>query len=241
MPRHKREKVALFIDTKNYIKPFQNLQEKMVEKLGWIQNLASEHGQVVIKRAYADFTHKDVPGWLPRLFTALGIQCIFTPCYGGGEKDMDDQIMVLDITTLPFLHPEITTIFVVTGDGHIVPALNFYRSTGRKAIGISSNGTSAVLKDYASDGFYQLEIEENQQSADDNKLLRRIKELVQTKDYGKDGLLDALSKENGQSRENIERQIAWCLRQGVLSYEQTVYNGHPIKVLRFNPNASPVA
>jgi hypothetical protein len=234
MTEQTTEKVALFIDVKNYIKPFDNDHKQLIDKLRWIQTKAAEYGAVVQQQAYADFTHGDVPAWLPAALTALGVQCVLTPCYGGGLKDMDDQLMARDITVLPFSNPQVTAIFAVTGDGHIVPALSFYRSTGRKAIVISSNGTNAMLRDYANDGFYQLQPETTEAIDQDTALEAQIESFVSAHEYSKDGLVKAIVDASPQySPQAIENELARLLKSGKLSQEQKCGNGYPVKILRW--------
>jgi hypothetical protein len=238
MTEHTAEKVALFIDVKNYIKPFNNDQNQIIDKLRWIQTKASEYGAVIQQQAYADFTHGDVPAWLPAALTALGVQCVLTPCYGGGLKDMDDQLMARDITVLPFSNPNVTAIFAVTGDGHIVPALSFYRSTGRKVLVISSNGTNAMLRDYANDGFYQLEPQATEDD-DDTTLEAQIESLVSTHEYSKDGLVKAIRDASPEySPQTINQELARLLKSGKLSHEQKCCHGYPTKILRWKRNTA---
>ena len=136
--------VALFIDHYNILNGCDN-----VGILGYnydaLAEVASEAGQTVLGRVYL-ITDISSGGKLYKFFE-LGIEPVYTPQYGAGDKDtpksLADPMMVCDIMQTLYERPFIKTFVIVSGDKDFIPVIRKISEHGKRAIIIGVERSTA--------------------------------------------------------------------------------------------------
>jgi uncharacterized protein (TIGR00288 family) len=145
------ERIAMFVDYENLaIGARQEFGE------GWfdLQPLAdelAERGRVVVRRAYADWSHFDAAR---RWLTKQHVELIEIPQrVGAVRKNAADIKLSVDAVELCFERDYITTFVIVTGDSDFTPVVNKLRELNRRVIGVGMQASTSDLLPPACDEF----------------------------------------------------------------------------------------
>ena len=127
MPRRKH-RVALLIDCDN----------QSHEHLDFILKEAAKEGELLIQRAYGNWSSLHLAGWR-KACEARGVRAVQTPTYIAGKNTSD---IALIIEAMDILHREETDAFcIVTSDSDFAQLAGCLRESGTPVIGIVAKGS----------------------------------------------------------------------------------------------------
>jgi len=144
------ERIAVFID-------YENLAIGAREDLGTefqfkpIADALAERGRVVVRRAYADWTHFDKDR---QMLTLNQVELIEIPQRKGTvRKNAADIKMAVDAVELAFERDYVTSFAICTGDSDFTPLVHKLRELNRTVIGIGLRASTSALLPAACDEF----------------------------------------------------------------------------------------
>jgi len=144
------ERIGLFID-------YENLAIGAREDLGMvfdfrpIADALAERGRVVVRRAYADWTHFDDDR---QMLTQNHIELIEIPQRKGFvRKNAADIKMAVDAVELAFERDYVTTFVICTGDSDFTPLVHKLRELNKRVIGVGLKASTSALLPPACDEF----------------------------------------------------------------------------------------
>jgi uncharacterized protein (TIGR00288 family) len=144
------ERIAVFID-------YENLAIGARDDLGSefqfkpVADALAERGRVVVRRAYADWTHfnKD-----RQMLTLNQVELIEIPQRRGTvRKNAADIKMAVDAVELAFEREYVTAFAICTGDSDFTPLVHKLRELNRTVIGIGLKASTSALLPAACDEF----------------------------------------------------------------------------------------
>jgi hypothetical protein len=132
--------VALFFDHENIVLGTKRGKPRF-DPNKVIQHL-SERGDVVVRRAYADWGRyeRDQRGYLEQ-----GVEMVFMPSYGIGDKNRTDTAICVDAMDTLRLQPDIDTYVIVSGDSDFGVLARRLRSNRRRVVGISARDAASKI------------------------------------------------------------------------------------------------
>jgi uncharacterized LabA/DUF88 family protein len=132
--------VAVFFDHENIVLGTKRGKPRF-DPTRVIQHL-SERGDVVVRRAYADWGRfdRDQRGYLEQ-----GVEMVFMPSYGVGDKNRTDTAICVDAMDILRLQPDIDTYVIVSGDSDFGVVARRLRSNGRRVVGISARDAASKI------------------------------------------------------------------------------------------------
>jgi uncharacterized protein (TIGR00288 family) len=144
------ERIGLFID-------YENLAIGAREDLNTVFDFApiadalAERGRVVVRRAYADWSHFEADR---QMLVANHVELIEIPQRKGlVRKNAADIKMAVDAIELAFERDYITTFVVCTGDSDFSPLVHKLRELNKKVIGVGLKASTSKLLPPACDEF----------------------------------------------------------------------------------------
>jgi uncharacterized LabA/DUF88 family protein len=145
------ERIALFLD-------YENLAIGAREALGGsafdfrpVADALAERGRVVVRRAYADWTHFTDDS---RMLTRHHVELVEIPQrMGSVRKNAADIKMAVDAIELSFEREYITTFVLGTGDSDFTPLVHKLRELNRRVIGFGIEASTSALLPAACDEF----------------------------------------------------------------------------------------
>ncbi len=130
-------RTAVFFDYENIVLGVKGTFEpsRIMEYLG-------SRGNVLIRRAYADWGHfkSDQSKLLE-----LGVEMVFLPTYGVKDKNRTDTAIAVDAMEILALHPNIDTFVIVSGDSDFGVLARKLRGYAKQIIGISSKKSASKV------------------------------------------------------------------------------------------------
>jgi uncharacterized protein (TIGR00288 family) len=144
------ERIGLFID-------YENLAIGAREDLGIefdfkpVADALAERGRVVVRRAYADWTHFEKDR---RMLTDNQVELIEIPQRKGAvRKNAADIKMAVDAVELAFERGYVTMFVICTGDSDFTPLVHKLRELNRSVVGVGLKGSTSKLLPAACDEF----------------------------------------------------------------------------------------
>ena len=144
------ERIGLFID-------YENLAIGARQDLGMqfdfkpIADALAERGRVVVRRAYADWTHFEADR---QMLAASHVEMIEIPQRKGAvRKNAADIKMAVDAVELAFEREYVTTFVVCTGDSDFTPLVHKLRELNKKVVGVGLKASTSALLPAACDEF----------------------------------------------------------------------------------------
>ena len=143
-PESEARSIAVFIDLENVAIGVRDARYKNFD-FGMVHRRFLEKGNVVVRRAYADWSRfKEYK----RPLHELGVELIDLPGSTLTGKNSADIKMVVDALELAFEKAHIDTFALVTGDSDFWPLVAKLREHNRYTIGVGvKNSTSPLLID----------------------------------------------------------------------------------------------
>jgi len=138
---HEDRKIAVFIDMDNVVLGARDAKFQKFE-VGLILDRLVEKGDIVVKRAYADWTNH--PQY-KRTLHESAIELIDIPESRMTGKNSADIKMVCDAIELAFTKPHIDTFALVSGDSDFSPLVSKLRENDKHIIGIGVKNSSSRL------------------------------------------------------------------------------------------------
>jgi uncharacterized protein (TIGR00288 family) len=138
---HEDRKIAVFIDMDNVVLGARDAKFQTFE-VGLILGRLVEKGDIVVKRAYADWTHHPSH---KRALHESAVELIDIPASRMTGKNSADIKMVCDAIELAFTKPHIDTFALVTGDSDFSPLVSKLRENDKHIIGIGVKNSSSRL------------------------------------------------------------------------------------------------
>jgi uncharacterized protein (TIGR00288 family) len=137
-------KIAVFIDLENLAIGVREAKFRTF-KIGLVFKRLVEKGDLVVKRAYADFTHFAT---YKRSLHEEAVELIDMPGSRLTGKNSADIKMVVDALELCYTKPHIDCIALVSGDSDFSPLVSKLRENGKHVVGIGvKQSTSHLLLD----------------------------------------------------------------------------------------------
>ena len=144
------ERIGLFID-------YENLAIGAREDLGIqfdfkpIADALAERGRVVVRKAYADWTHFEDDR---RMLTRNQVELIEIPQrMGTTRKNAADIKMAVDAVELAFERAYVTTFVICTGDSDFTPLVQKLRELNKRVVGVGLKASTSALLPPACDEF----------------------------------------------------------------------------------------
>jgi uncharacterized protein (TIGR00288 family) len=144
------ERIGLFID-------YENLAIGAREDLGIqfdfkpVADALAERGRVVVRRAYADWTHFEKDR---RMLTDNQVELIEIPQRKGAvRKNAADIKMAVDAVELAFERGYVSMFVICTGDSDFTPLVHKLRELNRRVIGVGLKASTSALLPAACDEF----------------------------------------------------------------------------------------
>ena len=144
------ERIAVFID-------YENLAIGAREDLGIefqfkpIADALAERGRVVVRKAYADWTHFEKDR---QMLTVNQVELIEIPQRRGTvRKNAADIKLAVDAIELAFERGYVTSFAVCTGDSDFTPLVHKLRELNRTVVGIGLKASTSALLPAACDEF----------------------------------------------------------------------------------------
>ncbi len=129
--------IAVFFDFENII-----LGVKDGFKVSNVINTLNERGEVMIRRAYADWgryrRHQ-------RQFLEEGVAMAFLPSYGTHDKNRTDTAICVDAMETLFTRPHIDTFVIVSGDSDFAVLAQRMRDHAKRVVGISTKSAASNI------------------------------------------------------------------------------------------------
>jgi uncharacterized protein (TIGR00288 family) len=134
-------KIALFIDMDNVVIGVRDAKYDAFN-IQLVLDRLVEKGDIVVKRAYADWTNH--PAYKRALHEAA-IDLIDIPESRRTGKNSADIKMVVEAMELSFTKPHIDTFAIVSGDSDFSPLVSKLRENNKHIIGLGVKNSSAHL------------------------------------------------------------------------------------------------
>ncbi|HZQ97732.1 MAG TPA: NYN domain-containing protein [Chloroflexota bacterium] len=154
MPEQEGGYVALFIDWDNLAISTAADHGGAPPDLRRIVQVAQSYGTLLIARAYAEW---GVTSERLNVYRA-GVEPVYAPTFRfsedgpgrpAGGKSLADPCLVSDCIDMLHLHPQLTTLVLVSGDKDLIPIVRLAQMRGKKVVVIGPDLVAAVLKDMA--------------------------------------------------------------------------------------------
>lgn len=148
------EYVALFIDWDNLAISTAADHGGAPPDLRRIVQVAQGYGTVLIARAYAEW---GVTSERLAVYRA-GVEPVYAPTFRfnddgpgrpAGGKSLADPCLVSDCVDTLHLHPQLSTLVLVSGDKDLIPIVRLAQMRGKKVVVVGPDMVAAVLKDMA--------------------------------------------------------------------------------------------
>ncbi|MCH7669126.1 MAG: NYN domain-containing protein [Acidobacteria bacterium] len=143
-------RIGLFIDYENLaIGAREDLG--IVFDFGPIADALAERGRVVVRRAYADWSHFQADR---QMLTDNHVELIEIPQRRGAvRKNAADIKMAVDAVELAFEREYVTTFVICTGDSDFSPLVHKLRELNKQVIGVGLKASTSALLPPACDEF----------------------------------------------------------------------------------------
>ena len=132
--------IAVFFDHENIALAIKRGKPRfrpdlIIEHLG-------QRGDVVVRRAYADWGRygKDQTAYLEQ-----GVEMVFMPTYGYGDKNRTDTAICVDAMDILRLQPQIDTYVIVSGDSDFGVLARRLRSNAKRIVGLSAKDAASKI------------------------------------------------------------------------------------------------
>jgi len=140
-----RGQIALFIDLENLVIPFADVKgARPVQINPIVEFLEDNFGDVIYRRAYADWTHKSFSA-LERELQDLGVEMIHVRRRTRrSKKNGADILLTADAVECLLLRPQIEIFGLVSGDSDIGPLITKLRAHGKTVVVIGPDKRSTA-------------------------------------------------------------------------------------------------
>lgn len=149
-----RQILAVFIDFENLALGLKDRDEKF--DIGRVLARLVEKGDIVVKRAYADwsrFSSNAMP------LHGAAIELIEIPRRAMTGKNSADMRLCVDAMDLCYSKPHITTFVILSGDSDFSPLVSKLKENGKLVIGLGTkHSTSDLLRDNCHEYIYYEEL-----------------------------------------------------------------------------------
>jgi uncharacterized protein (TIGR00288 family) len=136
--------IAVFVDLENVVIGAREAGFKKFDFDVVLRRLV-EKGNIVAKRAYADWAHFAAQ---KRVLHEAAVELIDIPARKSTGKNSADIKMVVDALELAFTKPHIDTFALITGDSDFSPLVSKLRENNKHIIGVGvKRSTSSLLID----------------------------------------------------------------------------------------------
>lgn len=132
--------VAVFFDHENIALGIKRGQSKFDP--GLVIRDLSERGDVVVRRAYADWGRYkgDVMPYLEQ-----GVEHVHMPAYGVSDKNRTDTAICVDAMDILRLQTRVDTFCIVSGDSDFGVLARRLRSNGKRVMGVSLRDSASKI------------------------------------------------------------------------------------------------
>ncbi len=147
--------LAVFVDFENLALGFKDRRGRF--EIGRVLARLVEKGNIVVKRAYADW--KRYSDFTAEMHGA-GIELIEIPARRLTGKNSADMRLCVDAMDMSYAKPHIDTFVVVSGDSDFSPLVSKLRENNKQVIGLGmKESTSALLRDNCDEFIFYEDIE----------------------------------------------------------------------------------
>ncbi len=140
-----QSKTALLMDFENLIIGLENndpTPEKPFSIAGVIQYLERQFGPVIYRKAFADWSNSRFRKYAVDL-SRVGVELQHVVRTGFNNKNAADTHLVIEAMDCMLHYPNIDTYVIASGDLDFLPLISKIKASGRKIVGLGSQGTVA--------------------------------------------------------------------------------------------------
>ncbi|MFA4944632.1 MAG: NYN domain-containing protein [Lentisphaeria bacterium] len=143
--RQPQGKLAFLMDFENLILGLENNEpasDKPFSISTVIQFLEQQHGGVLYRKAFADWSNPRFRKYAQDM-TRAGVEMQHVVRSGFNGKNAIDTHLVIQAMDCLQHYPNLDTFVVATGDGEFLPLVVKLKASGRKVVGLGAQGTAA--------------------------------------------------------------------------------------------------
>jgi len=215
-------KIAVFIDLENIAIGVKEAKHKGFQ-VGLVFKRLVEKGDLVVKRAYADFSHFEAH---KRPLHQEAVELIDMPGSRLTGKNSADIKMVVDALELSYTKPHIDAFALISGDSDFSPLVSKLRENNKFIIGVGvKRSTSSLLVDNCDEFLYYDDLisTTRPRAATRGKSLSRLPKKTQE---GFDQLLEAVAALQRENRELWASLVKDTMKRKQPQFNEE-YHGYP--------------
>ena len=132
--------IAVFFDHENIALAMKRGKPRFQPNL--IIDHLSQRGDVVVRRAYADWGRYDKD---QQAYLEHGVEMVFMPTYGSRDKNRTDTAICVDAMDILRLQSQVNTFVIVSGDSDFGVLARRLRTNTKKVVGISAREAASKI------------------------------------------------------------------------------------------------
>ncbi|NLE54538.1 MAG: NYN domain-containing protein, partial [Lentisphaerae bacterium] len=141
----REQQIALLMDFENLVIGLENNEPDVERPFAMddiIRFLEQHYGRVVYRKAFADWSNSKFRKYGQDLMRS-GVEMQHVVRVGYNAKSTADTFLVLQAMDCVLHYPAIDMYVLVTGDADFLPLISRLKATGRKVVGLGTEGTIA--------------------------------------------------------------------------------------------------
>ena len=141
----REQQIALLMDFENLVIGLENNEPDVERPFAMddiIRFLEQHYGRVVYRKAFADWSNSKFRKYGQDLMRS-GVEMQHVVRVGCNAKSTADTFLVLQAMDCVLHYPAIDMYVLVTGDADFLPLISRLKATGRKVVGLGTEGTIA--------------------------------------------------------------------------------------------------
>ncbi|MGI5925179.1 MAG: NYN domain-containing protein [Lentisphaeria bacterium] len=192
--------LALLMDFENLVIGLENNEPDVERPFAMddiIRFLEQQYGRVVYRKAFADWSNSKFRKYGQDLMRS-GVEMQHVVRVGYNAKSTADTFLVLQAMDCVLHYPAISMYVLVTGDADFLPLISRLKATGRKVVGLGTEGTIAntLIQNcdeyiyYGSDGLRL----QAKTLVDKTPVINALRKILSSRDYSLPALAEQLTR-----------------------------------------------
>jgi uncharacterized protein (TIGR00288 family) len=216
-------KIAVFIDLENIAIGVKEAKHKGF-RVDLVFRRLVEKGDLVVKRAYADFSHFEAH---KRPLHQEAVELIDMPGSRLTGKNSADIKMVVDALELSYTKPHIDAFALISGDSDFSPLVSKLRENNKHIIGVGvKRSTSSLLVDNCDEFLYYDDLVNAPARRKGSVKAKGASSLPKVKQEGFDQLMEAVAALQRENRELWASLVKDTMKRKQPQFNEE-YHGYP--------------
>ncbi len=216
-------KIAVFIDLENIAIGVKEAKHKGFQ-VDLVFKRLVEKGDLVVKRAYADFTHF---AQHKRPLHQEAVELIDMPGSRLTGKNSADIKMVVDALELSYTKPHIDAFALISGDSDFSPLVSKLRENNKHIIGVGvKRSTSSLLVDNCDEFLYYDDLVNRPTRKKPSSKAKGASRLSKVKQEGFDQLMEAVAALQRENKELWASLVKDTMKRKQPQFNEE-YHGYP--------------